>query len=270
MKCGTTSLFSYLAQHPQVAPCVTKEPGYFAEDGKWSQGYEYYENLWKWNKDSHRTALEATANYSKHHVYPQTVERIALTSKERNIQFKFIYVMRDPIKRIESHYIHGLAEGWISPDNPISPHVIDTSRYADQVQKYFNQFPSKDILLLDFDELKSDPSILVKRICKFLDIDASFDFESLGKSYNANKVRIVENPITRKLKSTNIGKFFTSQLSSKQKDLAKSLFGKKANFKFTLNKEQKEYIFNELEEDLVNLHTRHGFDTRHWSIWEKE
>lgn len=29
MKGGTTSLFNYLAQHPQVCPCSNKEPDFF-------------------------------------------------------------------------------------------------------------------------------------------------------------------------------------------------------------------------------------------------
>ena len=33
MRCGTTSLFSYLSQHPEVAPSTPKEPDFFANDG---------------------------------------------------------------------------------------------------------------------------------------------------------------------------------------------------------------------------------------------
>lgn len=32
MKCGTTSLFYYLSQHPQIAACNPKEPNFFADD----------------------------------------------------------------------------------------------------------------------------------------------------------------------------------------------------------------------------------------------
>ena len=35
MKCGTTTLFDLLAQHPQIAPCKPKEPGFFAFEDRW-------------------------------------------------------------------------------------------------------------------------------------------------------------------------------------------------------------------------------------------
>ncbi|MEO0377749.1 MAG: hypothetical protein AAF329_24750 [Cyanobacteria bacterium P01_A01_bin.17] len=43
MKCGTTSLFHYLAEHPQVSPSRNKEPFFFCDDRRYQQGLQRYQ-----------------------------------------------------------------------------------------------------------------------------------------------------------------------------------------------------------------------------------
>ncbi len=44
-KSGTTSLYQYLAQHPDVISCEEKEPNFFASEN-WEHGFDWYRNLW--------------------------------------------------------------------------------------------------------------------------------------------------------------------------------------------------------------------------------
>ena len=123
MKCGTTSLFNILAQHPQVSPCFYKEPAFFSFNNRFSKGIEYYQSLWNWNPSSHKVALEASTAYTKtHRTDFNTAENIAKFKDRAN--FKFIYILRNPIDRIESECNHLIASGnrkinfrWSRPRN---------------------------------------------------------------------------------------------------------------------------------------------------------
>jgi hypothetical protein len=67
MKCGTTSLFNHLADHPEVAPCRTKEPNYFSGDAFNADDPNAYFALWDWDPSRHKIAIEASNAYAKMH-----------------------------------------------------------------------------------------------------------------------------------------------------------------------------------------------------------
>ena len=171
MKSGTSSLYHYLGEHPQISLCSQKEPNFFSDDTLFKEGLDRYRNLWNFDNSVHQFAMEASTNYAKVHIFPETVNRIA--SVEAN--FRFLYILRDPIERIESHYTHTMfrkrkLRGRIEPDE-IHPGVLGTSKYAMQIERYYKQFPRESILLLDFSELKENPSQLLDKVCNFLGID---------------------------------------------------------------------------------------------------
>ncbi len=101
MKGGTTSLFNHLSKHPRINACKIKEPGFFSH--QWEKGEKWYLNLWK-NVNKDDILLEATANYSKKHLFPETAKRISDFAKANQYRFQFIYIMRDPIERMESPF----------------------------------------------------------------------------------------------------------------------------------------------------------------------
>jgi hypothetical protein len=61
MKSGTTTLHEYLIQHPEICPCISKEPEYFSKkmgNPKLKEGK--YEDLFPWNDSNHRFTLDAS------------------------------------------------------------------------------------------------------------------------------------------------------------------------------------------------------------------
>jgi len=104
MKCGTSSLFEYLAEHPEIARCSVKEPGFFSADTSWKKGIDWYQQLWQWDSKVHKIALETSVDYTKAHIYRDVARKISTLKAN----CKFIYIMRNPLYRIESHYIHGV------------------------------------------------------------------------------------------------------------------------------------------------------------------
>ncbi|MCZ6773756.1 MAG: sulfotransferase [Proteobacteria bacterium] len=128
MKCGTTSLFRILAQHPEIAPSREKEPEFFSDEAIFACGMDWYLDLWEWDPARHKIALEASTGYSKTPFRPGVAKRI---SEVENAKFRFIYMMRNPVDRIVSHTRHGLYEDWSeSLDEGITEYMIDVTRYA--------------------------------------------------------------------------------------------------------------------------------------------
>src|SRR5438477_403839 len=139
MKCGTTSLFYYLAQHPEICPSRLKEPAFFAT--KWEQGPDWYHALYDWAPSRHRVAIEASTHYTRLPQFPNVPDRIATIPA----RFKFVYLVRNPLDRAESQYNHARTMPWPVGAAPLSEglhaRLIDWSRYAMQIDAYTALFP---------------------------------------------------------------------------------------------------------------------------------
>ena len=150
MKCGTTSLHAYLAEHPAIEVSSDKEPHYFAGNPK-AYDESGYLKLWRDNPAA-LYFCESSTSYSKSHLFPSAIE---LIGEVCNMP-KFIYIVRNPIDRIESHYNHSVA----CSDDARSPEAVfagdlnnnkylRTSEYFAQIKPYCDTFGRENILILD-------------------------------------------------------------------------------------------------------------------------
>ena len=182
MKSGTTTLYDYLTQHPQICPNYkSKEPDFFSSKANFSSDIRNYSVQYKFEPEVHKYALEASTHYAKYPTYKSVPERIKEYTKKFNINFKLIYILRDPISRIESHIAHKIAAGETSLLNykDSMKHAIHVSRYATQLERYQQIMPEQNILLLDFEELKQEPLKLVNKVVNFLNLDNEFEFQEI-------------------------------------------------------------------------------------------
>ncbi|MFW5966526.1 MAG: sulfotransferase family protein [Persicimonas sp.] len=184
MKSGTTSLFRYLARHPQVAAASDKEMNFFADDEHWERGLDWYEAHFDWDASQHRIALEASTHYTKRPEFPNAAERIARI----DASFQFIYLVREPVARIESHLTHGLYMGWLAERKHVREHqhALDLTRYAYQLDAYLEHFERSDILVLRLCDLRDAPSRTVRRVCEFLDLSTEPDLVT-SRRYNTSR-----------------------------------------------------------------------------------
>jgi hypothetical protein len=265
MKSGTTSLFSYLEQHPEIARCSEKEPDFFLTNRNWDKGFDWYQGLWNWNPSQHKIALEGSVNYTKIPNFPNAAEKIATI----DANFKFIYIMRDPIERIESHYMHNYFKGrnvthGFASDR-IKDHYINASRYAKQIDEYYCRFPAENILLLNFEDLKAQPFEVVRRVCGFLNIDPSYEFQALDTIYHSTSEKRIANPLRRSLANIELLHSITKLIPPQQKKFLQNLTSRKAQ-KIKLSPEQRHFVLTELREDLQKLSTKYGVDISRWNV----
>ena len=261
MKCGTTSLFSYLAQHPQIATSTPKEPNFFASDEHWARGMQWYRSLFDWDPSRHTIALEASTAYTKLPTFPNAAERIATLETD----CRFIYLLRDPVDRVESTLKHAVLRGWTTVRSGEEPELrtrwIDPSRYAMQAAEYTKRFPREHLLLLDFDELKAQPLVVVRRVCAFLDVDPSYDFKGLSTTHNPSRV---DHPFYTAAVRNSLARTVARLLPVRVKQSLRNRMASKLDVAVALSPEQRARLSDELKEDMDRLQEEFDFDVSKW------
>jgi hypothetical protein len=174
MKCGTTSLHHYLGHHPEIGMSKKKELNFFVEDGRWSKGLEWYQSNFK---GPARIYGEASPKYTSFPTSPGIPERMHAVVP----QAKLIYIVRDPIERILSHYVHSLAE--LREHRPIEEALADfeeneyicRSMYYMQLEQYLVFYPKSSILVINHDDLYHRRRQTLQGVFRFLEVDETFD-----------------------------------------------------------------------------------------------
>lgn len=268
MKSGTTSLFRYLAQHPEIAACHPKEPNFFADDANWAKGMAWYRGLWRWHAGHHKIALEATSHYTKRPYYPHVPERIASV---KDAQFRFIYIMRDPLQRLESHDMHtAISHGATPLDEAIPQNTIWASQYAMQLDAY-ERFGRQRILLLFTDDLAEDPQGVVRTACQFLGVDPNYQFAGLDRRHNSRaRYSGVVPQWIRSLKRIPLLRKLLDSLSQPAREKLRGFFTRKVRVdqsRYQLSPHQRRYVLKQLLPDLKKLQDKYGVDVEsRWGI----
>ena len=165
MKSGTTSLHFILEQHPEIAAGVRKELNFFKGGGERTAAA--YEALFpRLDKAQHVYTLDSSPNYTKAKRWSVAPRLIAALPGRKRL----IYVLRNPIERIDSHIAHNVAEGRWTPDEWPMQHVIETSAYARRLGTFEKAGLLDDVLLIDFSELRADPIGVAYRVHDFLGV----------------------------------------------------------------------------------------------------
>lgn len=191
-KAGTTSLFRYLSDHPDICGSNLKETCFFLDPGyprkirlRYEDGLEKYESYFN-HCENQKIRLEATPVY----LYsPGTPEKI----KQSLPNVKIIFILRDPIDRLVSYYrferqanvipSHISFEDFVTTqlENgkpvgslPIYMRALEEGNYAKYLVSFFNTFDKDGIFISHYDDLKDNPFVLLKSISCFVGIDAGF------------------------------------------------------------------------------------------------
>ncbi|MCB9254137.1 MAG: sulfotransferase domain-containing protein [Bdellovibrionaceae bacterium] len=188
MKSGTTTLFDFMSQHPQIAASTVKEPDFFIEE---NGDFEVYQKLWDYDPALHRYAMEASTAYSKHPRFPGAAKRML----SLGLRPKFIYVLRNPFDRIESHYRFS-REILGHKQSLGAESQIAISNYYLQLSQFLKCFERDRFLILRFEDLKN-PQELAAKLGSFLQVKASL-FPSLVSHANKTSERMMEKRLSRK------------------------------------------------------------------------
>ena len=193
-RCGTTSLYAYLREHPQVFMSSEKETDYFslgdlpsdevpALAAPWrAKTRAEYEAFFRDAGDAHAVG-EASPTYL---FYPRSAERLRHAIPDA----KLICVLRDPVERAYSHFALARKMGFETEtdfeaavarederwrtDRSMRFTYARASFYRDGLAEFFARFPRERILVLRFEDLSSDTAGTMRRVHAFVGVDPEF------------------------------------------------------------------------------------------------
>jgi len=194
-KSGTTALYLYLKQHPDIFMTTPKELRYFSYNGPYPKDlhedyihrgvttFKEYEQHFEEVTDE-----KAIGEASPMYLYvPGTAEKI----KETLPDVKLMAILRNPIERAYSAYTHALRD-WKEdagsfrvalekePERILAGwgllwHYTQAGFYYQQLKRYYEVFDSGQIKVILHDDLVSNPRGLLREIFEFLEVDPSFE-----------------------------------------------------------------------------------------------
>ncbi len=186
-KSGTTSLFRYLADHPEVCPSRIKEVRFFShfENPSYQEAQDYYRHQFG-EYAGQQIRLEASPDYL---LCGKAVAE-PLASMLPNA--KLIFILREPLSRLISSFyrrktrddpslanidIYSYLDSVFSGDDTkVQQFTIDLRwiDYAERLSEFLDCFPAENIAVRFFDHLGNDSSAFVMDLCGFLEIDPNY------------------------------------------------------------------------------------------------
>ena len=225
-KSGTTSLFNYLNQHPDIYIPEVKECRFFSQLPKNFKGLgaeffpnsgitdekEYF-NLFEGQKD--KVCGDISNDYL--YYYEESIKNI---KKYLGNEVKIIIILRNPINRAYSNYLHALRDSWEDcsfeealiketwriKNNWAWPyHYVNAGMYYDQVKAYIEDF--KNIKIFLFEDLQNKEKFF-NELFNFLEIE-KITIED-KKVYNMSgipKNKLIANFVNNDNFVKKVGKF---------------------------------------------------------------
>ena len=192
-KSGTTWLANNLRQHPGIFIPEQKELFYFNEkmieftdmiNFNRTKPLEWYISFFK-DAKSHQIKGEAAPAYLWDKNTPRNIYNF-------NPHIKLISILREPVDRAFSHYLYDLGRSVLSQmefhkaieEHPI---LIEMGMYGQSLERYYELFPPKNILVVLYDDLINDNQALLKEVERFLGVE-EFIPENIDQAENVTGV----------------------------------------------------------------------------------
>jgi hypothetical protein len=219
-KCGTTTLCALLDQHPGIYIPELKEPWYFSASDFPRQQDDYIQHF--------SPALpgqllgEGSVSYSHHDKEDISIERI----RENNPDCRFIFIARNPLRRIESSYreMHhsGVKFGLNAPFGLAKslrafPQMVEDSLYFERISKYVNAFGGDSILVLFLEDLVRQPQQEVAKAFRHLGVEAEFRIDG-NLRLNEGSSKLYDTRILRLIRSKPWSGYKLARLNPEQQD----------------------------------------------------
>lgn len=274
-KAGTTSLYYYLNQHPQIYMSPIKEPRFFTPEfytasnkirpakRKFPLSWEEYCYLFK--DVSNEIAIgEASTDYL--HI-PQAPQRIKKTIPN----VKVIAILRQPVERAFSAYCYQVRDGYenlsfakaIEEEDKGIRNYKEIGFYYLQLKRYYDIFDQSQIKVYLSEDLSHNPTLVLQDIFSFLNVEHTFKPELSKKNTSGipkyrfiHNIFLKENIIKKALKP-----FFSKQL---RQLIHGSVRRYNLSAKPSLPHKTHQELIETYREDILNLQNLIQRDLSHW------
>ena len=180
-KCGTTTLHEVLTAHPHIFMTKQKEPHFFNTDTYYNRGLDRY------LRDHFRGAAGFKARGEATPSYLGSGEKARDRIRgDLGKDLRFVVILRDPVKRAWSHYLHQCRTGVetesferaleleptrLSADGSALTTYFRGGLYARHLRVWFEAFPREHFLVLLTEDLAERPAAVARQAFAFLEVD---------------------------------------------------------------------------------------------------
>jgi hypothetical protein len=210
-KAATTSLFTYLKEHPKICGSSWKETRFFLNSNYPLPLIRSYEknNLDAYNEFfrhccEESVRVEATPDYLYSAGTPEKI-RTCLPSS------KIIFILRDPVDRLISWYKFAKERGMLAKRCSFEEYVrfqvkpdtlgrkqhtlaMEQGRYFRYIKRFYDEFGEDRICVVFFEDISLNPREVTLKICKFAGIDPGFyknyEFKVFNKTFAVKNAAI--------------------------------------------------------------------------------
>ena len=284
---GTTSLYHYLRDHPEIFMPENKEVRYFDRNDRYCDKEWYFEHF---ESVTDETAIgESSPPYFYESIVrDESGEYQGLTDNSItarvlgfNSDMKIVISLRDPVNRAYSQYWKNRNNRNIDDDKSFRKVIEEEinqkrtpeetpacwlykNKYSIHLKPWFENFPDDQIKIIIFDEWIQEPESILEEICEFLEVDSSYDFSDvLDEEKNSSKIykskllkyAYRKNPLLKYVYRNHV-------LDTRLENLVK---------KFThqdgypdMSEETREFVYSQLEDDIEETEEILGRDLDVW------
>jgi hypothetical protein len=187
LKCGTTSIHHYLGLHPQIHMSKPKELNFFVKELNWDLGIPWYEGRFD-------DRFEVRGESSPHYTNLPRYDGVAARLRDNLPDARLLYMVRDPISRILSHWRHATGAGYETrPMEDVllrdDQTYVTRSMYWMQLQPYLELFPAEQIEVIAQEELQGDREGTMRRAFEFAGVDPSFTSEQFDREWEKSTAK---------------------------------------------------------------------------------
>lgn len=289
-KSGTTSVYEYLSQHPDIYLSPNKEPHFFSNkafslphngpgDNKYNfrrikKTWEDYIDLFKGVKNE-KVLGEASTSYL--HYYRTAAPLIYKSNPEA----KILIILRNPVDRAFSAYWHmirdkretlSFEDALKSEENRKKENFAglwfytEVGFYYNQVKEYLNTFDKNSVKICLFDDFDKNPKQVIDDIFRFLGVDDNFN-PNINIKHNTSKLskfgtlnrffNDYDHPLKKVLRPiffNTVGRDNTDRLFHYTRD----------KFRLKMKPETRRYLNELYREDILKLQELIGRDLSSW------
>ncbi|MBX2959494.1 MAG: sulfotransferase domain-containing protein [Flavobacteriales bacterium] len=262
MKAGTSSLHDYLSLHPDIYMSTPKEIHYYADADYLTKTKEWYTSFFKTDK---KIAGTTPQSYTKCHnkYYQHIPERIFKDTPD----VKMIYIVRDPIKRYQSHIKEshfGDPKEDIRYSESID-HYIKTSMYYMQINEYLKYFKLEQIHVLSLEDLATNKLTELNKIFLFLGVKELTNEQLFNFKANEFSNQNIPSSI-RTSYLFRLGNKILPGISRKIASRFAKYYYKKLEKRYELSDERLTELTSKLRDDVEQFRRLTGKEFKEWSI----
>lgn len=281
-KCGTTSIYNYLNQHPHIYMSPVKEPNFLERDWDTFTGekkdridtLEKYQNLFSAANDSHIAIGEASPNLLFY--YQSSIPRIQHYVPDA----KIVAILRDPVERAYSDYLMHIRDEIKGNDrslvdqvkySPQTSHTLKKGLYYAPIQHFMAAFGPEQFQVCWYEDFAQDPIPFMQKLYQYFGVDPSFvpdvshkaQMSQIPRSRSINKLLRTSNPLRNTI-AAGLRLILPLNLRQRIRTLLLNL-NSQGKATQSLSDEERSALSRYYYEDILQLQNLLQQDLSHWT-----